>query len=294
MDYSLINNLVNELPENKKENILNAIKSRVDNGEFYEETHLHSKEQFEADNPPKEVVKVLKNQKRKAIFLTQNGVAAMTWDFASIAKENDMKFIPGVQTDYQKKVIKEKNGLSKIDKKFPFSNIVLHALNDQGWKAIGMAVSDSQTKDGRSLMSEEILKKYFGEGSIGHKNVVATTSSINGPISIIFQENEIAKRKVEGILKERNKKTGGEIPQSYIDKLTNKIQELNEENSQKKALEISKFIKITTISDDSGLCVDALNGDPGIFSARYAGEDGNDKKNNEKLLQNLKLLVFRQ
>ena len=147
MDYSLINNLVNELPENKKENILNAIKSRVDDREFYEETHLHSKEQFEADNPPKEVVKVLKNQKRKAIFLTQNGVAAMTWDFASIAKENDMKFIPGVQTDYQKKVIKEKNGLSKIDKKFPFSNIVLHALNDQGWKAIGMAVSDSQTKD---------------------------------------------------------------------------------------------------------------------------------------------------
>lgn len=61
-----------------------------------------------------------------------------------------------------------------------------------------------------------------------------------------------------------------------------------EENSQKKALEISKFIKITTISDDSGLCVDALNGEPGIFSARYAGEDGNDKKNNEKLLQNLK------
>lgn len=243
MDYSLINNLVNELPEKKKENILNAIKSRVDDGEFYEETHLHSKEQFEADNPPKEVVKVLKNQKRKAIFLTQNGVAAMTWDFASIAKENDMKFIPGVQTDYQKKVIKEKNGLSKIDKKFPFSNIVLHALNDQGWKAIGMAVSDSQTKDGRSLMSEEILKKYFGEGSIGHKNVVATTSSINGPISIIFQENEIAKRKVEGILKERNKKTGGEIPQSYIDKLTNKIQELNEENSQKKE-EIKKQKKL--------------------------------------------------
>lgn len=114
MDYSLINNLVNELPEKKKENILNAIKSRVDDGEFYEETHLHSKEQFEADNPPKEVVKVLKNQKRKAIFLTQNGVAAMTWDFASIAKENDMKFIPGVQTDYQKKLLKKRMALAKL------------------------------------------------------------------------------------------------------------------------------------------------------------------------------------
>ena len=60
-----------------------------------------------------------------------------------------------------------------------------------------------------------------------------------------------------------------------------------EENSQKKALEISRFIKITTISDDSGLCVDALNGEPGIFSARYAEEDGNDEKNIEKLLENL-------
>ena len=98
---------MNELPEDKKEIVLNAIKKRVDDGEFYEETHLHSKEQFEADNPPKEVVKVLKSQKRKAIFLTQNGVAAMTWDYASVAKENDMKFIPGVQPDYQKKVTKE-------------------------------------------------------------------------------------------------------------------------------------------------------------------------------------------
>ena len=57
-----------------------------------------------------------------------------------------------------------------------------------------------------------------------------------------------------------------------------------EENSYKKAYEIMKLCGKTTISDDSGLMVDYLGGAPGVYSARFAGEDGNDEKNNEKLL----------
>jgi XTP/dITP diphosphohydrolase len=61
-----------------------------------------------------------------------------------------------------------------------------------------------------------------------------------------------------------------------------------EENSLLKASAVAEFTKLPSLADDSGLCVNALNGDPGIFSARFAGEHGNDQANNEKLLQELK------
>ncbi|MCI8608030.1 MAG: XTP/dITP diphosphatase [Firmicutes bacterium] len=57
-----------------------------------------------------------------------------------------------------------------------------------------------------------------------------------------------------------------------------------EENSLKKAREIMKLCGKPTIADDSGLMVDYLGGAPGVYSARFAGEDGNDEKNNNKLL----------
>lgn len=61
-----------------------------------------------------------------------------------------------------------------------------------------------------------------------------------------------------------------------------------EENAYKKASEIMKITNETVIADDSGLEVFALNGAPGVYSARFAGEHGNYKKNNMKLLELLK------
>lgn len=59
------------------------------------------------------------------------------------------------------------------------------------------------------------------------------------------------------------------------------------ENALQKATAISERLDTIVLADDSGLEVDALNGQPGIYSARYAGEHGNDEKNNEKLLNAL-------
>lgn len=61
-----------------------------------------------------------------------------------------------------------------------------------------------------------------------------------------------------------------------------------EENSMKKALEIAKYTGMITVSDDSGLCVEALAGAPGIYSARYSGENATDSKNIDKLLEEMK------
>lgn len=59
------------------------------------------------------------------------------------------------------------------------------------------------------------------------------------------------------------------------------------ENSKKKAVGLAEKIDFAVMADDSGIFVDALEGAPGIYSSRYAGEDGNDAANNEKLLKAL-------
>ena len=60
-----------------------------------------------------------------------------------------------------------------------------------------------------------------------------------------------------------------------------------EENSYKKAYEIMKTCGEITVADDSGLMVDYLGGAPGVYSARFAGKECDDSKNNEKLLKRL-------
>ena len=59
-----------------------------------------------------------------------------------------------------------------------------------------------------------------------------------------------------------------------------------EENAMIKAKAVAKYGYIG-VADDSGLTVEALGGAPGIYSARYAGEHGNDKKNNHKLIEDM-------
>ncbi|MCR5136241.1 MAG: XTP/dITP diphosphatase [Oscillospiraceae bacterium] len=59
------------------------------------------------------------------------------------------------------------------------------------------------------------------------------------------------------------------------------------QNAEKKAREIAELSGCCALADDSGLCVDALDGAPGVFSARFAGVHGDDEANNALLLKKL-------
>jgi len=67
------------------------------------------------------------------------------------------------------------------------------------------------------------------------------------------------------------------------------------ENALAKARHVSRLSGLPALADDSGICVAALNGAPGVFSARYAGDDPkSDQRNNDKLLQEMQGVADRR
>jgi XTP/dITP diphosphohydrolase len=66
------------------------------------------------------------------------------------------------------------------------------------------------------------------------------------------------------------------------------------ENALAKARHASRLSGLPALADDSGICVEALDGAPGVLSARYAGEPKSDQRNNEKLLRELQAVADRR
>jgi XTP/dITP diphosphohydrolase len=108
---------------------------------------------------------------------------------------------------------------------------------------------------------------------------------LNKPL-VLATRNEGKIREFEGLLagfdiKMRGLNDFGPIPEIEEDGDT------FEDNAYKKAHLTAKVLGFPAIADDSGLVVEALNGAPGVYSARYAGEGATDFENNRKLLDAL-------
>ncbi len=109
----------------------------------------------------------------------------------------------------------------------------------------------------------------------------------------------IRRKKIELVIASRNEKKVKEI-REILKGLDVKISSLRDyphapyvtedgksfkENAIKKAVKIARFTKKLTLGEDSGLEVEALGGEPGVYSSRFSGRDKNDLKNNLKLLE---------
>ena len=103
---------------------------------------------------------------------------------------------------------------------------------------------------------------------------------------LIASNNKFKVREIKEILKDKFSNIYS-LEEKGIDIEINEIGKTFYANALIKAETIAILTSMPVIADDSGLCVDALEGDPGIYSARYAGYPCDDKANNEKLLLEL-------
>jgi XTP/dITP diphosphohydrolase len=134
-------------------------------------------------------------------------------------------------------------------------------------------------------MSENLIRKYLNFPLILYLKLHF--------MEIIFATNNINKIKeiqsfINGKLSIKSLAECGiteDIPEPYF---------TFEENARAKAMYVYKKTGCSCFAEDSGIVVPALNGDPGVLSARYSGEHGNDKANNIKLLSNLNSINYRR
>lgn len=106
-------------------------------------------------------------------------------------------------------------------------------------------------------------------------------------ILVLATTNQGKTRELQNILKDhpieiKNLSDFGPIPDVVEDGKT------FDDNAYKKAAFTARVLGYPALADDSGLCVDALDGAPGVYSARYAGENATDADNVAKLLQEIR------
>ena len=191
--------------------------------------HLHARDIYDSTNDIQGIVDRLKELGAKGFYLTQHGVMSASDDMLQAAQKAGLKKGTGIEI-YFKDHPEEKER----------QHLLLLSMNDIGTKAINIAVSESQEKDGMAVLNWDSLNHYFGPNTIGHGNVVATTACVQGVVASALRLNDLADARIAK-LRHRQEKLGlTDEDQSFSEELQN-LQErigkktLERNNAKKKA-----------------------------------------------------------
>ena len=197
----------------------------------YIDLHLHALDQFDSPNTPKRVCERMKELNAPGFALTQHGMLAGIEPMRTECEKYGLKLIPGIETYY-----------GNADDIMKNQHLLLLATDAIGYKAICLAVSDkeSQNDSGFSVMSEDILRRYFGRGALGHGHVIATSACIQGPLASIIRQNEVVDNEIEKLTR---KYRGISDQSSRITSTEEKLNDLSKEieEAKKKRDEIKKL-----------------------------------------------------
>ncbi len=108
---------------------------------------------------------------------------------------------------------------------------------------------------------------------------------------VIATQNKKKLEEIREILKGLNLKINSLTDYSSLPRIIENGKTF-QENAVKKAVRIARFTGKLTLGEDSGLCINALGGLPGVYSARFSGNDKDDNKNNQKVLKLLEKFPF--
>ena len=155
--------------------------------------HLHAVDKNDCGNTAESVCRRLAEMNAGFVVLTQHGVLTQVEAFRRAADKYRLKFIPGIEAYYR--AGNETTGLK---------HIILIARSFRGWIQICRAVSGTQDSNGLAVMTRDDLWKYFGPGSEGHGEVIATTACISGIVADVLRTNELISAEIGKKLKRAN------------------------------------------------------------------------------------------
>lgn len=156
----------------------------------YGEIHMHSMDRFDSQNDPEKICKKLSAMGAVGFCITQHGVLSVVDEMKAAAEKLGLKYIPGIEAYYD-------NGLNRC-------HLILIAMNYDGYRELSRAVTKANDKQGRAVFNHELLLSYFGPGTKGHGNIIATSACFQGVIAMKLRANETLEEEITRVKKARD------------------------------------------------------------------------------------------